>query len=132
MHIEFHKIHLAYQAHEKHIQDEMHLKNYLVALIKETHFLKDQNFGEMRPIKTSVNLYRILEFTFRNIRQNIAYPTDSRPRKLPKGILGWASSAECIERAEQNLQKGPLHSEGNMTAPLTCSGRNWLWRAKDW
>ncbi len=88
MHIEFHKIHLAYQAHEKHIQDEMHLNNYLVALIKETHFLKDQNFGEMRPIKTSVNLYRILEFTFRNIRQNIAYPTDSRPWKLPKGILG--------------------------------------------
>ncbi len=36
MHIEFHKIHLAYQAHEKHTQDEMHLKNYLVALIKET------------------------------------------------------------------------------------------------
>ncbi len=30
MHIEFHKIHLAYQAHEKHTQDEMHLKNYLV------------------------------------------------------------------------------------------------------
>ncbi len=41
MHIEFPKIHLAYQAHEKHTQDEMHLtNNYLVALIKETQFLK--------------------------------------------------------------------------------------------
>ncbi len=36
MHIEFHKVHLAYQVHEQHTQDEMHLKNYLVALIKET------------------------------------------------------------------------------------------------
>ncbi len=87
MHIEFHKIHLAYQAHEKHTQAEMHLKNYLVALIKETHFLKDQNCEEMRSIKMSVNLYRILEFTFRNIRQTIAYSTDSRTRKLPEGIL---------------------------------------------
>ncbi len=41
MHIEFHKIRLAYQAHEKHTQDEMHLtNNFLVALIKETRFLK--------------------------------------------------------------------------------------------
>ncbi len=38
MHIEFHKIHLAYQAHEKHTQDEMHLKNYLVALISTECF----------------------------------------------------------------------------------------------
>ncbi len=38
------------------------------------HFLKDQNCGEMRSIKTSVNLYRILEFTFRNIRQIIVIP----------------------------------------------------------
>ncbi len=83
----------------KSTQDEMHLKNYLVALIKETHFLKDQNCGEMRSIKTSVNLYRILEFTFRNISQTIAYSTDSRTRKLPKGILGWASGAERIEWA---------------------------------
>ncbi len=88
MHIEFHKIHLAYQAHEKHTQDEMHLKNYLVALIKKKHFLKDQNCGEMWSIKTSVNLYRILEFTFRNIRQTIAYSTDSRTSKLPKGRGG--------------------------------------------
>ncbi len=35
------RLHLAYQANEKHTQDEMHLtKNYLVVLIKETHFLK--------------------------------------------------------------------------------------------
>ncbi len=98
MHIEFHKINLAYQAHEKHTQDEMHLHNYLVALIKETHFLKDQNCGQMRSIKMSVNLYRILEFTFRNIRQTIAYPTDTWKSKLPKHILGWASGAEHIER----------------------------------
>ncbi len=51
MHIEFHKIHLAYQAHEKHTQDEMHLKNYLVALIKETHFLKDQKTGKCGLLK---------------------------------------------------------------------------------
>ncbi len=38
----------------------------------------------MRSIKTSVNLYRILGFTFRNIRQTIAYSTDSRTSKLPK------------------------------------------------
>ncbi len=37
---------------------------------------------------------------------------------MPKGILGWASGAECIERAERNLQKGALRSKGNMTAPL--------------
>ncbi len=72
----------------------------------------------MRFIKTSVNLYRILEFTFRNIRQTIAYSRDSRTRKLPKGILGWASGAERIERAERNLRKGALCSEGNMTATL--------------
>ncbi len=72
----------------------------------------------MRSIKTSVNLYLILEFTFRNIRQTIAYSTDSRTSKLPKSILGWASGAERIERAERNLQKGALCSEGNMTAPL--------------
>ncbi len=34
------------------------------------------------------------------------------------GILGWASGAERIERAERNLQKDALHSEGNMTATL--------------
>ncbi len=39
----------------------------------------------MRSIKMSVNLYRILEFTCRNIRQTIAYSTDSRTSKLPKG-----------------------------------------------
>ncbi len=38
----------------------------------------------MRSIKTYVNLYRILGFTFRNIRQTIAYSTDSRTSKLPK------------------------------------------------
>ncbi len=65
----------------------------------------------MRSIKTYVNLYRILEFTIRNIRQTIAYSTDSRTRKLPKGILGWVSGAERIERAERNLQKGALRSE---------------------
>ncbi len=52
------------------------------------HFLKDQNCGEMQAIKTSVNLYRILEFTFRNIRQTIAYSTDSRTSKLPKNRGG--------------------------------------------
>ncbi len=46
MHIEFHKINLENEkAHEKHTQDEMHLKNYLVALIKETHF---QNWPKLR------------------------------------------------------------------------------------
>ncbi len=79
MHIEFHKIHLAYQAHEKYTQDEMHLKNYLVALIKET-LSKRPKLGK----SVSVNLYRILEFTFRNISQTIAYSTDSRTSKLPK------------------------------------------------
>ncbi len=131
-----HKIHLAYQAHEKRTQDEMHLKNYLVVLIKETHFLKDQSCGEMRSIKTSVNLYRILEFTFRNIRQTIAYSTDSRTRKLPKGILGWASGTERIEWAERNLQKAlsalkeiwPLRSR---STPLTCSGVERRWSCID-
>ncbi len=52
------------------------------------HFLKDQNCGEMRSIKTSVNLYMILEFTFRNIRQIIAYSTDYRTSKLPKSRCG--------------------------------------------
>ncbi len=42
----------------------------------------------MRSIKTSVNLYRILEFTFRNISQTIAYSTDSRTSKLPKSRGG--------------------------------------------
>ncbi len=126
MHIEFHKIQLAYQAYEKHTQDEIHLKNYLVALIKETHFLKDQNCGEMRSIKTSVNLFRILEFTFRNISQTIAYSTDSRTRKLPKGILGWASSAEHIERTSE----GALRSEGNMTTTLPLHSAHMLWRRK--
>ncbi len=37
---------------------------------------------------------------------------------MPKGILGWASGAERIERAEQNLQKGALRFKGNMTATL--------------
>ncbi len=40
--IEFDKIHLAYGTW-KHTQDEMHLtKNYFVAYIKETHFLKSK------------------------------------------------------------------------------------------
>ncbi len=51
----------------------------------------------------------------------LAYCTDSRTSKLPKGILGWASGAERIERVERNLQKGALRSEGNMTAPLPAT-----------
>ncbi len=35
MYIEFYKIHLAYQAHEKHTQDKMHVAKNLVALIKK-------------------------------------------------------------------------------------------------
>ncbi len=35
-------------------------------LMKETHFLK-LNCGELWSIKTSLDVYRILEFTFRNI-----------------------------------------------------------------
>ncbi len=73
----------------------------------------------MRFIKT--NLHRILEFAFRNISLDkllLSYSTDSRTSKLPQGILGWASGAERIERAEHNLQKDALRSEGNMTAPL--------------
>ncbi len=42
---------------------------------------------------------------------------------MPKGILGWESGAERIERAERNLQKAlsapaPLRSR---STPLTCS-----------
>ncbi len=103
----------------------MHLtKNYFEALKKETHFLKikiDQNCGEMRFIKTSVNLYRILEFAFGNISlDKLLLSLFHRffHRKLPKGIFGWASGAERIERAGRNLQKGALRSEGNMTATL--------------
>ncbi len=62
----------------------------------------DQNCEEMRSIKTSVNLHRILEFAFRNISLDkycLDYSTDSRNSKLPKGILGWARGAEHIERA---------------------------------
>ncbi len=51
----------------------------------------------------------------------LAYCTDSRTSKLPKGILGWASGAERIERVERNLQKGTLRSEGNMTATLPAT-----------
>ncbi len=91
----------------------------------------------MRSIKTSVNLYRILEFTIRNIRQTIAYSTDSRTRKLPKSILGWASGAERIERAERNLQKvlsapkgiWPLRSR-SVPAPLPLHSAHMLWRRK--
>ncbi len=72
----------------------------------------DQNCGEMRSIKMSVNLYRILEFTFRNIRQTTAYSTDSRTSKLPKGILGWASGAESSER------RSPLRRKYSMTVTL--------------
>ncbi len=43
---------------------------------------------------------------------------------MPKGILGWASGAECIERAERNLQKGALRSKGNMTATLPAPLRS--------
>ncbi len=47
---------------------------------------------------------------------------------MPKGILGWASGAERIERAERNLQKAlsalkeiwPLRSRSTL---LTCSGQ---------
>ncbi len=57
MHIEFHKIHLAYQAHEKHTQDEMHLKNYLVALINVYTV-----YSELTEIKTftGINLEQSL------------------------------------------------------------------------
>ncbi len=47
----------------------MHLKNAwinVLMLMKETHFLK-LNCGELWSIKTSLDVYRILEFTFRNI-----------------------------------------------------------------
>ncbi len=50
---------------------------------------------------------------------------------MPKGILGWASGAERIERAERNLQKGALRSKGNMTAtlpaPLPLHSTHMLW-----
>ncbi len=54
----------------------------------------------MRSIKTFVNLYRILEFTFRNIRQTIAYSTDSRTSKLPKGI--WVERAVLSVLSERS------------------------------
>ncbi len=78
----------------------------------------------MRSIKTSVNLHRILEFAFRDIRlrQTIASPIPQilELTNYQRGILGWASGAECIERAERHLQKDALRSEGNMipTLPL--------------
>ncbi len=69
----------------------------------------------MRFIKTSVNLHRILEFAFRNIslRQTIASPIPQilKLTNYQRGILGWASGAESIERAERNLQKDALCSE---------------------
>ncbi len=74
----------------------------------------------MRSIKTSVNLYRILE-TLAKKNYVLAYSTDSWTSKLPKGILRWASGAELIERAAQNLQKGALRSEGNMTDTLPAT-----------
>ncbi len=42
----------------------------------------------------------------------LAYSTDSRTSKLPKGILGWASGAERSE--------GNISSEGNMTGTLSA------------
>ncbi len=85
----------------------------------------------MRSTKTSVNLHRIFEFAFINTsldKHCLAYSTDSRTSKLPKGILGWASGAEHIERAERNLQKDVLRSEGNMTAPLHSAHMLWCVR----
>ncbi len=122
-----------------HTQDEMQIYNFIRPMKAHTRWnalnkelfcgvnksnplskIKiDLNCEEMRFIKT--NLHRILEFAFRNIileNYCLAYSTYSRTSKLPKGILGWASAAECIERAEHNLQKDALRSEGNMTAAL--------------
>ncbi len=84
----------------------------------------------MRSNKPPFNLHRILEFGFRNtsLRQTIASPIPQilELANYQRGILGWASGAERIERAERHLQKGALRSEGNMIAtlpaPLTCSG----------
>ncbi len=78
--------------------------------------------GKCGPLKR-VNLHRILEFAFRNIsldKHYLAYSTDSGINKLPKGILCWASGAECIERAERDLQKDALCSVGNMIATPRC------------
>ncbi len=77
----------------------------------------------------SVNLYRILKFTIRNIRQTIAYSTDSRTRKLPKGILGWVSGAVRIVIGAESSE-GALRSEGNVTTPLPLHSAHMLWRRK--
>ncbi len=68
----------------------------------------------MRSIKTSVNLNSSLD------NYCLAHFTDSRTSKLPKGILGWASVAERIERASIEALsalkeiwplRSPLHSD---------------------
>ncbi len=84
----------------------------------------------MRSNKPPFNLHRILGFGFRNtsLRQTIASPIPQilKLADYQRGILGWASGAERIERAECHLQKDALRSEGNMIAtlpaPLTCCG----------
>ncbi len=81
----------------------------------------NQNCGEMRSNKPPFNPHRILEFGFRNTSLDklfsLAYSTDSGTSKLPKGILGWASGAERIERA-----RAPLRSHALYDSPLLrCS-----------
>ncbi len=78
----------------------------------------NQNCGEMRSNKPPFNPHRILEFGFRNTSLDklfsLAYSTDSGTSKLPKGILGWASGAERIERA-----RAPLRSHALYDSPVT-------------
>ncbi len=67
-------LHLAYQAHEKHTQDEARNKELFSGVIKRNTLSKikiDKNCGKMLSIKMSVNLYRILKFTFRKIWQTV-------------------------------------------------------------
>ncbi len=72
----------------------------------------------MRSNKPPFNPHRILEFGFRNTSLDklfsLAYSTDSGTSKLPKGILGWASGAERIERA-----RAPLRSHALYDSPVT-------------
>ncbi len=72
----------------------------------------------MRSNKPPFNPHRILEFGFRNTSLDklfsLAYSTDSGTSKLPKGILGWASGVERIERA-----RAPLRSHALYDSPVT-------------
>ncbi len=83
--------------------------------------------GKCGPLKR-VNLHRILEFAFRNIRLDkhcLAYSTDSGINKLPKGILGWASGAERMSERSGIFRKTlSARKEIWSLLPAVCSACN--------